>query len=200
VPNPDLPHSASAVIAEHLEPERGDAPDLSNDGLIRAGQWVALAAAALLVLAGLLLTSAIVQSHTWPAVHVEPGGTYSWVSGHGAGVVIIGGVAAIGFAVAVFTMARSMAARPRGVARAYVALAAIFAALALLVIVRPTAVLGTVPIAGGIRGMSDVRVAGLGFLIAAGLLAVAAGLAFTTLARLRKEQERREAEKYRPKG
>ena len=200
MPNPDLPHSASAVVAEHPEPERGDAPDLSNDGLIRAAQWVALAAAALLVLAGLLLTSAIVQSHTWPAVRVRPSGTYSWVSGHGSGVVIIGGVTAIGFAVAVFTMARMMPSRPRGVARAYVVLAAIFAVLAVLVLVRPTALLGTVPIAGGIRGMSDVRVAGLGFLVAAGLLAVAGSLAFTTLARLRREQERREAEKYRAKS
>ena len=46
----------------------------------------------------------------------------------------------------------------------------------------PIAVLGTVPIAGGICGISDVRVAGLGFLLAAGLLAVTGGLAFTTRA------------------
>ena len=196
MPNPDLPRSASAVVAEHLEPERGDAPDFSNDGLIRSAQWVALAAA-LLILAGFLLASAIVQSHTWPDVQVRPGSTDFWVAGHGSGAALLGRIVAVAFAVGVFTMARMMPSRPLGVARACVVLAAMIVALALLVLVTPTAVLGVAPIAGGVRGMSDVRVAGLGFPVAAGLLAVAGGLALTTLARLRKEQERREAERYR---
>lgn len=196
--DPDDFRGLPSTRDEHPGPERGDAPDFSNDGLIRTAQWVALAAAVLLVPVGFLLASAIAQSHTWPDVHVQPGSDYGWVAGHGSGVALLGGIVAVGFAVVVFTLARMMPSHPRGVARAFVVLAAIFAAFAVLVLGRPTALLGTVPIAGGIRGMSDMRVAGLGFLVAAGLLAVAGGRAFTTLARLRKEEERHEAERYRP--
>jgi hypothetical protein len=187
-----------SVIDERPGPERGDTPDFSNDGLIRVAQWVALSAAVLVILTGFLLASAIVQSHTWPALQVQPRGRDSWVAGYGSGVAVLGGIVALGFAVAIFTLARMMTSRPRGVARAYAGLAGLFAVVAAVVLVRPTAVLGTVPIAGGIRGMSDVRVAGLGFLVAAGLLALAGGLVFTTLARVRSEQERHETEKYRP--
>ena len=152
----------------------------------------------LLIPAGFLLASAIVQSHTWPAVHVQPGSTYSWVAGFGSGVALAGGIVAIGFAVAVFTLARQMPSHPRGVAGADAVLAIAFAALAALVLARPTALLGTVPIAGGIRGMSDTRVAGLGLLLAAGLLAVAGGLVYTALA-LRRKDEERESERLPPR-
>jgi hypothetical protein len=184
-----VPHNPSPYVYPPHEAEAEEPPDFSNDRLIEVAQWVALAAAIVTVPAGVLATASVVTSyHTGDAPRLATG-HWSFVASHGTGFITIGCLCAVALAIAIYAVARGMSYRPRGAAITCFVIAAVFAALAVLLLWVPDALLGTDPLSvarSHTASETDASVAGFALLAAAGLLAVAGGLSVAGLAHSRR--------------
>jgi hypothetical protein len=184
-----VPHNPSPSVYPPHEPEPEEPPDFSNDRLVEAAQWVALAAAIATVPAGILATAAVVTSyHTGDAPRLATG-QWSFVASHATGFITIGCLCAVALAIAIYAVARGLSYRPRGGAIAYFIIAAVFAVLAAVLLLAPGALLGTDPLSvarSQTASVTDASLAAYALLAAAGLLAVAGGLAAAGPARARR--------------
>jgi hypothetical protein len=180
-----------------------EAPDATDSRLVWIAQWVALAAAVVIVPVGAIASAVIASSYHWREFRGPLTPEYSWVAGHGSGLTVAGAFVALALAVAVFAIARGLPSNPRRGAVIFCIIGTVLALSGAIMLLAPGLAMGSAGLARsqvGTGSRQDATIVGCGLLVAAGLLAVAGGLVLRTLARLRKGLERREAEKYRPKN
>jgi hypothetical protein len=183
------PHNPSPETYAPTVPEFEEPPDASDDRIVTLAQWVALAAAIVTVPAGILAAATVVGSYRWSDDPRLRHSEFMLVASHSSGFIVLGVLCTMALAIGIYVVARVLPWHLGGGAFAFFVIAAVFALLAGVLLLAPEVLLGTDPLSvarGQAGGLTDAALAGLGLLLAAGLLAVAGGLALGGLARARR--------------